>query len=83
MPKVCEPMGAAEVAAFLGVKRETVHMWQFRGNMPQASWIVNGAPAWNMPDVVGWAIATDRLAPEAVDDAIANYKPEPTRRGRG
>lgn len=82
MRRICEPMGAAEVADFLGVKRTTVHQWQFRGLMPEPSWIVNGAPAWNMNDIIGWAVATDRLDAAEIDDRVEKYDPQPTLRGR-
>lgn len=65
--KKCHPMGAQEVADFLGVKRGTVHQWQYRKNFPPPDWeSVNGAPAWNEQTIVGWAIATGRadLLPE-------------------
>lgn len=57
----CEPMGAQEVADYLGVKRGTVHQWQHRKVFPAADWdSVNGAPAWNKATVIGWAVATGR-----------------------
>lgn len=61
-PKGCEPVGLAEIADRLGVSSQTPYMWRHRGLLPEPSWIVSGAPAWNWPDVERWAKETGRLS---------------------
>jgi len=39
------PVGAAEIAARLGVRRQTVHTWRHRKLMPEPRWTVSGQPA--------------------------------------
>lgn len=60
-PKDCEPVGSDDIADRLGVKRQTVAMWRYRGVLPDPSWTVSGRPAWNWPDVEKWAKETNRL----------------------
>jgi predicted GIY-YIG superfamily endonuclease len=56
------PVGALEVAGFLGVKRETVAMWKLRGLLPSARWTVSGEDAWDWhEDIKPWAQQTGRL----------------------
>jgi predicted GIY-YIG superfamily endonuclease len=56
------PVGALEVAGFLGVKRETVAMWKIRGLLPPARWVVSGEDAWDWAeDIEPWARQTGRL----------------------
>lgn len=57
----CDPVGLAEIAERLGVKRETAGMWRHRDLLPEPRWTVSGAPAWHWPDVEAWARETDRL----------------------
>ena len=57
----CEPVGLAEIADRLGVKRTTVDIWRNRERLPQARWTVGGRPAWNWPDIETWAKETGRL----------------------
>lgn len=58
----CEPVGIVEIAARLGVKRNTVDQWIQRAiEFPPARWTVGGRPAWNWPDVEQWATETGRL----------------------
>jgi len=57
----CDPVGLAEIAVRLGVKRQTAGMWRHRGLLPEPSWVVSGQPAWNWPDVERWARQTGRL----------------------
>jgi len=57
----CDPVGADDVADRLGVPRNTVHVWRYRGVLPEPSWTVSGRPCWNWPDVERWAKETGRL----------------------
>ena len=59
-------MGAAEIAARLGVKSQTVHTWRHRKLMPQPRWTVSGQPAWDWPEIEVWARRTGRLRDEDV-----------------
>jgi predicted DNA-binding transcriptional regulator AlpA len=56
----CDPVGIPEIAERLGVKRETVDVWRFRGLLPEPRWTVGGRPAWDWPDVLTWAEKTGR-----------------------
>jgi predicted DNA-binding transcriptional regulator AlpA len=58
-----EPVGLAEIAERLGVKRGTVDMWRTRGQLPAPRWTVGRRPAWNWPDVLAWALDTHRVPP--------------------
>lgn len=60
-PANCEPVGIAEIADRLGVKRPTVDIWRQRNLLPEPRWTVGGRPAWNWPDIQGWAEETGRL----------------------
>jgi hypothetical protein len=57
----CEPVGLAEIADRLGVKRQTAAVWRTRKVLPDPKWTVSGAPAWNWPDIAAWARETGRL----------------------
>ena len=57
----CEPVGAVEIAARLGVARATVDQWQTRGILPQRDWTVGGRPAWSWLTIETWARETGRL----------------------
>lgn len=56
-----EPVGLAEIAERLGVKRATVDQWQARKLLPEPKWTVGGRPAWNWRDIEVWARATGRI----------------------
>lgn len=56
----CEPVGIPEIATRLGVKRQTVDMWRFRGLLPQPRWTVGGRPAWQWKDIEAWASDSGR-----------------------
>lgn len=58
------PVGAAEVAARLGVKRQTVQTWRHRNLLPAPRWTVSGQPAWEWAEIETWAKRTDRLRKE-------------------
>jgi predicted DNA-binding transcriptional regulator AlpA len=55
------PVGAAEIAARLGVKPQTVHTWRQRGLLPTPRWTVSGQPAWDWSEIEEWAKRTGRL----------------------
>ena len=55
------PVGAAEIAARLGVRPQTVHTWRHRKLMPQPRWTVSGQPAWDWAEIEAWARRTGRL----------------------
>jgi hypothetical protein len=58
----CEPVGGLEIAARLGVRRETVATWKQRGVLPAARWTVSGEDAWDWTeDIESWAHETGRL----------------------
>lgn len=54
------PVGAAEIAARLGVRPQTVHTWRHRQLMPKPRWTVSGQPAWDWPEIEEWARRTGR-----------------------
>lgn len=58
---ICDPVGVVDIAERLGVKRQTVAMWNLRGLLPPPEWMVSKAPCWNWPDVERWARETGRL----------------------
>ena len=61
---VDELVGAAEIAARLGVKRlQVVHDWRRRhGEFPRPVVMVSRTLVWYWPDVQRWAVRTGRLA---------------------
>ena len=61
VPKGCDPVGIAEIAERLGVKRQTAALWNYRGLLPEPPWVISGQPAWNWPDIKTWAKETGRL----------------------
>src|SRR5437870_9946420 len=68
------PVGAAEIAARLGVRRQTVHTWRHRKLMPPPRWTVSGQPAWDWTDIEDWALRTGRLRPRAVHAGLAELE---------
>ena len=60
---VDELVGAAEIAARLGVKRlQVVHDWRRRhGEFPQPLAAISRTLVWYWPDVRQWAVRTGRL----------------------
>jgi predicted DNA-binding transcriptional regulator AlpA len=55
------PVGLAEIAARLGVTRQTADNWRTRGVLPEQRWTVGGRPAWAWSDIEAWAKETGRL----------------------
>lgn len=54
--RACDPVGAVEIAARLGVSRSTVDKWRTRSlGFPEPRWQVGGRPAWNWDDIEAWA----------------------------
>ena len=64
------PVGAAEIAARLGVRPQTVHTWRHRKLLPPPRWTVSGQPAWDWADIESWARRTGRLRPDDVHAAL-------------
>jgi hypothetical protein len=64
------PVGAAEIAARLGVRPQTVHTWRHRKLLPPPRWTVSGQPAWDWPEIVIWARRTGRLREDDVHAAL-------------
>lgn len=56
-----QPVGIVEIAARLGVKRQTVDVWRVRGLLPEPKGLVGGRPAWDWPEIEAWARSTARL----------------------
>lgn len=56
------PVGIAEIAHALGVKRQTVDAWKWRDWFPQAQPTTLGSrPFWLWGDVRAWAVRTGRI----------------------
>lgn len=56
------PVGLSEIAAMLGVRRDTVDQWRSRGILPEPTWpSVGGRPAWRESVIRQWARETGRL----------------------
>jgi predicted DNA-binding transcriptional regulator AlpA len=64
------PVGAAEIAARLDVKAQTVHTWRHRGVLPPPRWTVSGQPAWDWSEIEEWAKRTGRLKEADLYDAL-------------
>lgn len=72
---MCEPVGCVEVAARLGVKRQTVAQWRVRGVMPAPAWTVSGQPCWDWSTVEAWALRTGRLTISHSPDVTIAVEP--------
>jgi hypothetical protein len=71
MKRKHDPVGAIEIAARLGVKERTVHMWLFRELMPEPDFpSVNGTRAWDWNTILRWAGTTGHIHS---DEARAEY----------
>jgi hypothetical protein len=76
-----DPVGLAEIADRLGVKRQTADNWQQRGVLPAPRWTVGGRRAWSWQrDIEPWARKTGRLDNPNVG---VNYDTEPCNCDRG
>ncbi len=56
-----DPVGAADIAARLGVRAETAATWRHRGLLPEPDWTVSGSPVWDWSQIAEWAAETDRM----------------------
>jgi hypothetical protein len=65
-PSGSDPVGVADIARRLQVRRQTVAVWKRRGLLPAPQWTVSGQPAWDWPRIHDWANATGRLPDDLV-----------------
>jgi predicted DNA-binding transcriptional regulator AlpA len=56
-----DPVGLADIAERLGVRRQTAKDWKNRGLLPEPRWHVSGSPAWDWSEIEKWARRTHRL----------------------
>lgn len=55
-------IGIVELPEFLGFVKGTVHMWGYRGHLPEPDYpSINGHKAWRRRTIVKWAAETGRL----------------------
>jgi predicted DNA-binding transcriptional regulator AlpA len=60
---MCEPVGVAEIAERLSVKRGTVDAWRKRhSSFPQPRWAVSRQACWEWADVDSWIKETGRVS---------------------
>jgi hypothetical protein len=55
------PVGLADIAAALGVKRATADQWRWRKLLPKEMWTIGRSPMWPWPVIEDWAVTTGRL----------------------
>lgn len=56
-----DPVGAADIAERLGVKRQTVAIWRRRHtDFPKPRWTISSQPAWDWSDIAPWLVSTGR-----------------------
>jgi len=60
-PSEADPVGIADIAKRLQVRRQTVAVWKARGLLPDPDWTVSSQPAWDWTRIHDWANATGRL----------------------
>jgi len=58
---ICQMVGQTEIAEMLGVKRQTVRMWNHRGMLPEPHQVLAAGPIWRAETIVTWAKQTGRL----------------------
>lgn len=56
-----DPVGVAEIADRLGVRRQTVAVWKVRGLLPEPEATVSGGPCWQWATIEEWAREEGRL----------------------
>jgi predicted site-specific integrase-resolvase len=39
----------------LGVQRDTVHKWRYRGVLPEPMVVLSGTPIWEWDEIAAWA----------------------------
>jgi predicted DNA-binding transcriptional regulator AlpA len=62
---VVDPVGTLEIAARLGLQRQTVAVWRRRhSDFPQPRWTISGQPAWDWSDIEPWLLHTGRRREE-------------------
>jgi predicted DNA-binding transcriptional regulator AlpA len=54
-------LSPADIAALLGVKRETVYVWINRHRLPLPIRRAAGSPLWHREEIAMWALTTGRL----------------------
>lgn len=59
-----DPVGVAEIADRLGVKRQTVAVWKVRGLLPEPDVQLAMGPLWAWPSIAKWARKTGRMPNE-------------------
>lgn len=65
-----DPVGVMEIAARLGVKDRSVHMWKRRDRLPAPDYdAINGGIAWEWATILWWAGETGRLYNSSLVDA--------------
>lgn len=56
-----DPVGVAEIAIRLGVKRQTVAAWKVRGILPEPDVTLAMGPLWSWDRIKTWAKESGRL----------------------
>lgn len=57
----CDPVGVADIADRLGVKRQTVALWNMKKRLPPPDWQLRSGPLWHWPRVKKWAKDAGKL----------------------
>lgn len=71
--KHADPVGVLEIAQRLGVRDRTVHMWLYRGIVPDPDYSsVNGSRAWEWATVLEWAGRTGHVYDEVAKSEYAS-----------
>jgi hypothetical protein len=58
---MCDPVGVADIATRLDVRRQTVAVWKVRGLLPEPTWPRQAGPLWDWPTIETWAKETGRV----------------------
>lgn len=73
---VFDLMGPGDVAAYLGVKRNTIAQWRHRGNvrgreiLPPVFAVIDGLPLWHRDEVEAWSVETGRGNFDETDEEV-------------